>query len=1074
MIHLKSIILNALADLKVNNWDEALLMEVLAIARHFFSGLPLFGNTNRKNYPDAMEKTKQFVDENKIEVPFKLDAPDVQDTLRRIGFHIKNVKDFAWLYSWVINPFAVYPHQESGSDMVSNLLKAAKIARNSQAIFSNRKPPYPSDDRSDGEATELDKLAKKIDRVQIGADTKNTPNEATKKIYQYCRKYAVRLETALHLYRLIFCDGITDWDTAAAMDRIIQKLPEESKEKCRMVFQTMLGKKEIQPVALIKMIVCPKKRDESGLETTYIATQIYKYASGREAVLVDPSPDFVQKCINVRYKSRVALANEDQKAIYQKEYWDNEKVSFCGPADLQLLKDSCCLTWFSTGKEWDEEKQKMDMLDHVPVNSLMMMVVPDTLFNARKAELKEQWSRQQLQLSGILLLPAFRNGTNQPPNKCLLLLEKSGRPTENHNVEIRRMVYDPSRSQSAGGDRIALMDHRMVFICYDDLIAEKRNVRALYREQLQEETRKVKYAERHFEETVFIEEIKDRLHCSLIKGKRARNNPCPVKVTYNPSGDMEAVTREVRPDLEDTEHYKKEMKNARDEAARQELMANLRRKVNTKIEAMLYEEPFKSAIQEDIRYAINQKTQKEREIAKDELFSNEEETKTVVPTLKALAFYFQDDLKETYPHAFDPVLCRQVFDVNHKALIRLVPDEKATEAAYREAVMESFPDRIKKCPVCNAVCSAKESTCNTCGNTLKGVKAEKNDKRYRQIFKQMKMILRMAAENQIPVSIAHVRSLEEEYASSERLTPEQQQARNALAMKAYTDEQEKKIAEYLFVKKGSAALSANELAKRIYCILRYFYPCTAKEIRALTWGDYERTGADKLHALVIYKERDEKDKIVLYADTGRSLKFRMLPIAPLLTELIGVYRKALKGMDPEACEPGKPLIQMTDEDNHVLHLISSKQASSLEVLLDKISGRKEMNQEKTLPGLNGGRKTNLSQTRRELLKSNWIYRVKEVGMTNGESSYLRGVSADTTYDNHYCDYSNQFVQLMMALKINRWINQLLIEHTGKETIMDGQHQQVSFYRFTKPDKEITMKFRGNRYGIKATITYTAV
>ena len=1065
MIQLKEFILNALSQLGVNSWDESLLIQVLICARAFFSNLPPFTKNNPHDYPEAITYTKDYLRANDVKVPFDLDEPDTQKVLQQIGSRLKHIHDFGQLYSMIINPFAAYPNLPSGTSTDDALLQANKVIKNSLALFANRKFPYPSSKSDDEPSEDLIDLARLIDTVHIAPNNPIKANDIITDIVQKSKKTGY--EKSLHLFGLIYAKNIRSWSDACKAENHLDKLSGKTKDNLHSLFNKMSQEFEkINPLVLINALLHQGMKNESGLETSYLFTQIVKYGAKETRVFVDPSPDFIQKCVKEKYKCVVVLSNPDLKDIYQKHFEKELDISFCDIASLEPITQSCCLVWFATGREWAVSKdmteadkkaneeyalQKLSILRCVPANSTVIMIVEDTMFNNHKNQLHEAWKNNHLYLYGILLLPTFKSKKSQLPKDFILLLESATQRIESHSVEILSMVWDPNDPNNA---RIR---HEHVFVTYKDLITAARNIRSLFTEERKEQARKIPFQNRnHEQETIYIQEIRERLHCNLVTGKRARNNPCLIKVTYNPMSGVKISSKEIRPEKEDLKLYRETTSATNKPSSQEEPLAALREKVYCKIEAMLYQEPYKTEIQSDIRSSINHALS----------------TQNKVPSLKALSFLFQDDLQEEYSGRYNRTLCQELFNVNHKALSTLVPDTSCTEAVYQKAILESYPEKIKRCPACKKINHKNASQCTSCGYDLEGEKTMTNDKLFHEFYKQMLLILRMASDNGIPINISPVRNLEAEYASRIRLSPEIQQARNALVMKAYTDDQEQKIAEHLFAAEKDTQLSVNDLARRIYCMLRYFYPCDLGEIRALTWGDYDQMKDIDLHMLTIYKTMDKANKVLFFADEGKQAKFRSLPIASLLTQLISRYMSMLKTIDPNACNPDRSLIQLENEQSE-LNNITWKQASTYEVLLDKASGRKDMKQEKTLPGKYGPKKTDLSRKRGMLFDSNWKYRVKEVGITEGESAYLRGVAADTTYDIHYCDYSNPFILLMMALKINRWINQILLPLERKtNTIVEGRHQQLTYYRISNPDEETNLNIKGNRYGIKATITYT--
>lgn len=1061
MIQLKRFILTALSQLGCNSWDESLLVRVLICARIFFSNLPPFTKNNPRDFPAAAVQTKEFLQNNDIKVPFDLDEPTTQNAMQQIGSRIKSLHDFGQLYSMLINPFAVYPNLPSSVNTDEALLLTDKVIKNSQALFAHRNLPYSSSNSNKQPSEELTQHTKLIDNIRISPNIPSKADETIKGIVNASKRTGY--EETLHLYSLVFTRNINTWDDACETEKRLNKLSGKTKNSYIALFNKIShAAQTIDPLELIKKLLYDGINDESGLETSYISTQIFKYGSKETRLFIDPSPDFIRKCVTEQYNCIIALSNTDLTEIYRRHFENAKGISFCNVDSLPPITKPCCMVWFSTGREWavrkdmSEQKRlsneefalrKLTVFHCVPENSIVLMVVQDTVLNNHKNQLHEAWKSNNLQLYGILLLPSFTFKKTQPFVKTLLLLESNSQQNFTHSVEILKMVHDPTQTE------IAQIQHEHLFFPYKEFVNDSRNVRTLFSEEKKKLIRKVPYRTRNTgESTCFIDEIKDRLHWSPIEGNRARNNPSVMKLSYNPLSDEKINPKEIRPNKEDLKTYQSEAPADCSVSIREKQLRMLHEKVNSKIESMLYSDPYKSLIQADLRSIITDKDH--------------------TPSLKALSFLFQDALQEQHPHKFNKALCQEMFSVNHNMLSSIVPDTDCSEAVYRKAITESYPSKIKICPACKSTNIKSASECIVCGQSLSDEKSIINDKLFHQLFVQILMILRIASDNGFSVNIKPVRDLEEEYASRNRGTPEQQQARNALVMKAYTDNQEQKISEMMFASESHAKISLDEMAKRIYCMLRYFYPCEKEEIRALTWGDYNQIKNLGLHTLTIYKSIDKKNCIRFYAETGKQLKFRILPIAPLLATLFEDYISMLKRADPNACDPDRPLIQLKSSNGNLCN-ISDKQASTCEVHLDKVSGRNEMKQEKTLPGKNGPKETDLSRKRGLLFDSNWKYRVKEVGLTDGESAYLRGVVADTTYDVHYCDYANPFILLMMSLKINRWINQLLLSlEKETNTIIHGHLQQLNYYRITNPDEVINLTIKGNLYGIKATITYT--
>ena len=63
--------------------------------------------------------------------------------------------------------------------------------------------------------------------------------------------------------------------------------------------------------------------------------------------------------------------------------------------------------------------------------------------------------------------------------------------------------------------------------------------------------------------------------------------------------------------------------------------------------------------------------------------------------------------------------------------------------------------------------------------------------------------------------------------------------------------------------------------------------------------------------------------------------------------------------------------------------------------------------------------------RGDFLRSNFRYRgLNTCDMSLGKVQYLLGNQPPDTYSRHYCDYTNQFSQLALSIKLERWVSQL--------------------------------------------------
>lgn len=1075
MIQLKAFIIETFASLGINTWDEALLIHILLIARYFFSYLANIEGEPTLFFQEAAKKTMDFLNSHNLSIPpeLKLEEETTQKALYKLGSETKSFHNFGQLYGHLINPFSGNLASSSTTPIYDHLLWAYETIKDSQAADPKEPILIPSFEAvkavSEEKQAEARKLSEEVEIIRLLPNAPVADNDSIIAIDKYCKTKSIPRETAVHLLVSAYCDHATTWNDACSTNKSLETLSKS--KKTEDLFSMIANYCQIgaDPIKLVKVLLYPPLKDESGFEVSYINTQVLKHSKKKTAIVIDPAPDLVHKLTDRNYAFTVVLSNPDLVRIYRQFFSFAENISFCNLEDFTTCAEQCCMVCFQGNANWTPKKStvekdqkciesgrlKMNVLSNIPDGSIALVVMEDTTFSKGKKTMLREWARHGLLLYGILILPTFKTSKgNEQPKKNILLFESNSSKEEYHYIEILKMAHSSFKEQENARSALRII-HKHVFLPYSVFLDSPHPVRTIYRLELKEQTRVKPFRERPASESLtFIEEIKRSLHCTRIIGPRSRNNPFVYKLSYPHAKKKIDKHKEIRPIRRDLTEYSMQASVAKTAAAKEIELEKLRKKVWTAIDSMLYEESYKPEIVEDIRSAINERRKKDKKF---------------IPSLKALNYIFQRLLAEGR-YAYNPKLCQEMFSMSHPKLSTLIPDSSCTQETYVNAVREAYPEKVKKCPECDWTNSSKTDICEKCSADISKIKSTSNDRLYHDLFKQILLILRVASDYDFPVDTSPIRNLVEEYASRTRLSPEQQAARNALALKAFTDEQELRIAEFIFQRNEN--MTVNDMAKRMYSIIRYFLPCEPDEIRALNWGDYIRFNDINLSSLIIYKKAtDNPDKPEFYANTGKKLKFRHLPVPDLLVPMFEIYKQMLLALDPEACFPEKPLLQLTEKSNGKLQRITSKQTSIYDKFLNQASGRKDIHQEKTLPGKKNDSRTDLFNKRSRLFESNWKYRVKEVGMTNGESSYLRGVQASTTYDIHYCDYSNQFILLMMALKLNRWVNQVLLSVSSSDLLIHGQKQQMTYCRLSDFSEKAALEITGCNYGAKVTITY---
>ena len=80
----------------------------------------------------------------------------------------------------------------------------------------------------------------------------------------------------------------------------------------------------------------------------------------------------------------------------------------------------------------------------------------------------------------------------------------------------------------------------------------------------------------------------------------------------------------------------------------------------------------------------------------------------------------------------------------------------------------------------------------------------------------------------------------------------------------------------------------------------------------------------------------------------------------------------------------------------------------------------------------------------------------------GELAYLLGDKWPTTYDRNYCDYANDRAQLILFIKLSRWIS--LLDPKAKETSRYISKNRVDEFTFVSQEETSSC------VGIEAMIT----
>lgn len=238
--------------------------------------------------------------------------------------------------------------------------------------------------------------------------------------------------------------------------------------------------------------------------------------------------------------------------------------------------------------------------------------------------------------------------------------------------------------------------------------------------------------------------------------------------------------------------------------------------------------------------------------------------------------------------------------------------------------------------------------------------------------------------------------------------------RETLVKKAFELVYESKLIDYLLAK-------VKKNPEWIFVLIRFLTGLSAGIVAALHWEDIKQIPyCDNAFHFLVRREIDKSGNVKKFV---LAQQFRQFPIMPLLKEVLDTRKDAIlsSGVITSHALAKMPIIA-TDAQlangkcvYFKLHTLKKleKEVIALLQLQDTIV---------TLPKKDGGvEQKNLTKYQGDRFLSNFKYRARfTAGFLEREVNYLCGLRQKGTYDRHYCDYTNPFIQSSMYVKLLRW------------------------------------------------------
>lgn len=284
-------------------------------------------------------------------------------------------------------------------------------------------------------------------------------------------------------------------------------------------------------------------------------------------------------------------------------------------------------------------------------------------------------------------------------------------------------------------------------------------------------------------------------------------------------------------------------------------------------------------------------------------------------------------------------------------------------------------------------------------------------------------------------------------------TIEQQEVRNALTKKSFTEAEIRRIHSY-FAETDAKGRNLCVLDSfRLAVLIRFYTGMDLREICALTWSDFVRIPRTEHYQLCISKFVTPMGELTTDCNNAVN-KFRRVPLHPFVAELILEYRRQLQVEGSKIEDEGRmPIIlpkEKSKKREKVLFCKPTAVSAACKELLREVDIPEQI---LILPDENGQDiVTDIYKYYGDIFRSNFKYYANHIcKLRRGEINYILGINAPDTFSKHYCDYLNDSVQDGMIRKLKRWDiiydnGDLMLPKTWKHIVSErGDMQKIGSY-----------------------------
>ncbi len=259
-----------------------------------------------------------------------------------------------------------------------------------------------------------------------------------------------------------------------------------------------------------------------------------------------------------------------------------------------------------------------------------------------------------------------------------------------------------------------------------------------------------------------------------------------------------------------------------------------------------------------------------------------------------------------------------------------------------------------------------------------------------------------------------------------RASDRQNDIRQIMSKKHFTDEEEMKIFDFLCEK---VTWHGNEYHKYVVdglalaALIRLFTGMATREVCALYWSDFQEIEGAKEYQFSVVKYCEKDGKITSYSSKEIWKRFRLVPITKPLRVILLQRRDYLKGLGYHETELAEmPIICAREifkyeyKPNRV-----TKPTKVAEYCRELLKVAEIPEQMLVLPDSENEMVTDIYKYNGDIFLSNLRMHLNhDCKFTIGESNSMIGMEGIDTFSRHYCDYGHDLIQYGMIHKMCRW------------------------------------------------------